>query len=327
MKQTEGGADFAVAMTTTEKQRFLDGISQDYGSYYRMLGTVNVETSECSRTADRDSIYSGIRDSVGFGQLGRMVFGVMEEWMVGELRAQAAAKREEGDEGGEMRWKCVLGTVLGQQGRHEEAVEVFERVDAISRRVLREDDKQRGTYMVNLANTYSALGRHEVALAMQESALEFRRRVLPPNHPDIGDSMNNVAITYGRLDRHEDALAMQKSALEFDRRFLPPNHPHIGQSMINLAVTYSDLGRHEDALAMQESVLEFSRRFLPPRHPHIATSLYNMSLSYELAGNAQAVECAREALSIWKAALPPSHPDVIDAAELVRRLESKFQGR
>ena len=102
MKKAEGGGDFAVAMTAAEKQRFLGGIRQDHGSYYRMLGTVNVETSECSRTEDRDSIHSGIRDSVGFGQLGRMVFGVMEEWMVKELRAQVAAKREEGDERGEM---------------------------------------------------------------------------------------------------------------------------------------------------------------------------------------------------------------------------------
>ena len=82
MKKAEGGGNFAVAMTAAERQRFLDGIRKDYGSYYNMLGSVNVETSECSRAADRESIHAGIRDSVGFGQLGRMVFGVMEEWMV-----------------------------------------------------------------------------------------------------------------------------------------------------------------------------------------------------------------------------------------------------
>ena len=231
MKKAEGGGDFAVAMTAAEKQRFLDGISDDFGSYYRMLGTVNVETSECSRTADRDSIHCGIRDSVGFGELGRMVFGVMEEWMVEELRAQAAAKREAGDEEEEMRWSCVLGNVLGEQGRHAEAVEVEERALAISRRVLSEDDEGRGAHMNNLASTYSALGRHEDALAMQESVLEFRRRVLPPNHPDIGSSMDNLALTYRDLGRHEDALAMMESVLEFRRRVLPPNHPDIGQSM------------------------------------------------------------------------------------------------
>ena len=237
VKKAEGGGEFAVAMTALEKRRFLDGISEDFGAYYNMLGRVDVARSDCSRAADRESIHAGIRDSVGFGELGRMVFGVMEEWMVGELQAQAAAKREEGDERGEMEWCLVLGTVLGQQGRSNEAVEFQETALAIGRRVLGEDDAGLGTSMNNLAATYSALGRHEDALAMQESALEFRRRVLPPNHPHIGSSMNRLANTYGALGRHEDALAMKESVLEFRRRVLPSDHPDIGRSMNDLAVT------------------------------------------------------------------------------------------
>ena len=113
VKKAEGGGEFAVAMTALEKRRFLDGISEDHGAYYNMLGRVDVARSDCSRAADRESIHAGIRDSVGFGELGRMVFGVMDEWMVGELQAQAAAKREEGDERGEIEWCLVLGAVLG----------------------------------------------------------------------------------------------------------------------------------------------------------------------------------------------------------------------
>ncbi len=104
-----------------------------------MLGSVNVETSECSRAADRESIHAGIRDSVGFGQLGRMVFGVMEGWMAEEVRAQVAAKRISGNAKAELRWITVLGAVLGQQGRHDESVEVHhERALEISRLVLSE---------------------------------------------------------------------------------------------------------------------------------------------------------------------------------------------
>jgi hypothetical protein len=36
----------------------------------------------------------------------------------------------------------------------------------------------------------------------------------------------------------------------------------------------------------------------------------------------RAVECAREALGIWRAVLPPNHQDVIDAEDNVRRLEA-----
>ena len=77
-------------MTADERARFLQGIDADHGEYYKMLGTVNVEASDCSRPADRASIHDGIRGSVGFAKLSRMVFGVLEELMEGQLRAQVA---------------------------------------------------------------------------------------------------------------------------------------------------------------------------------------------------------------------------------------------
>ena len=55
-------------------------------------------------------------------------------------------------------------------------------------------------------------------------------------------------------------------------------------------------------------------------------ALYNISFSYKRAGDmSRAMECAREALRIWQAALPPGHEDVVDAEELVRRLEQALQ--
>jgi tetratricopeptide (TPR) repeat protein len=311
VKKAEGGGRFQVAMTAQEKRRFLDGISRDLGACYNMLGRVNVERSECSRAADRESIHAGIRDSVGFGALGRMVFGVMEGWMVEELRAEVAAKQRDGDERGEMRWSCVMGSVLKDQGRREEAVEFEERALEISRRVLSEDDAGRGVCMNNLAATYSDLGRHEDALAMEESVLELCRRALPPDHPHIGTSMSNLAATYSALGRHEDALAMEESVLEFRRRVLRPDHPHISTSMSNLAATYSALGRHEDALAMEESVLELCRRALPPDHPHIGTSMSNLAATYSALGRHEdALAMEESVLEFRRRVLRPDHPHI-----------------
>ena len=76
-KREEGGGEFAVGMTAGERRRFLQGIKTKYREYYNMLGTVNAERSECSRPDDRASIHNGIRSSVGFVKLSRMVFGVL----------------------------------------------------------------------------------------------------------------------------------------------------------------------------------------------------------------------------------------------------------
>ena len=138
-RKEEGGGEFAVAMTAEERLRFLRGIESSHSEYYTMLGTVNAETSECSRPDDRLSIHDGIRSSVGFGKLSRMVFGVLEEWMEGQLRAQVASCEAAGDDAEVMEWNETLALVLSQQGRHADALEMRERVLEFRRRVLPAD--------------------------------------------------------------------------------------------------------------------------------------------------------------------------------------------
>ncbi len=126
-------------MTAQENQRFMTGIRRDHKQYYGMLGRVNAEASECSRAEDRDSIHEGIRRSVGFGKLSRMVFGVMEGWMEEQLRRQAAASAAAGDEEGAMAWNATLANILLQQGRQDEAVVIWEADLKYRRRVLPEN--------------------------------------------------------------------------------------------------------------------------------------------------------------------------------------------
>ena len=128
-----------MAMTADERARFLQGIREDPGEYYKMLGTVNAEASDCSRPSDRVSILDGIRGSVGFAKLSRMVFGVLEEWMEGQLRAQVASCEETGDDEEAMAWTTTLASVLADQGRHSDALAMRERVLEFRRRLLPEN--------------------------------------------------------------------------------------------------------------------------------------------------------------------------------------------
>jgi hypothetical protein len=143
-KKEEGGARFAVAMTAQENERFLKNTKKDFGEYYGLLGRVNAETSDCSRASDRESIHEGIRRSVGFAKLSRMVFGVIEGWMEERLRGQAAASAAAGDENQAMTWKSTLASILSNQGRHNDAVVLFEAGLKYWRRVLPENHPQIG---------------------------------------------------------------------------------------------------------------------------------------------------------------------------------------
>jgi hypothetical protein len=139
-KKEEGGGRFSVAMTAEENQRFLRGIAKDPQQYYSMLGRVNAEASDCTKATDRESIHEGIRRSVGFGKLSRMVFGVMEGWMEEQLRGQAEVHTAAGDNHNAMIWNAVVAAVLGCQGRHDEAVVLFEAVLKFQQHALSDKD-------------------------------------------------------------------------------------------------------------------------------------------------------------------------------------------
>jgi hypothetical protein len=126
-------------MTREERRRFLDGIRDDHGKYYRMLGTVNAEQSDCSRQDDRISIHAGIRDTVGFAQLSRMLFGVMEEWMEKEIRVQVAANLAAGHEMEAFDWQVTLANVLSEQGKHSDALILYEKNLEFRQRVEPQD--------------------------------------------------------------------------------------------------------------------------------------------------------------------------------------------
>jgi hypothetical protein len=92
--------------------------------------------------------------------------------------------------------------------------------------------------------------------------------------------------------------------------------------MGNLAISYSILGWHQDAIAMKEKTLEFQRRVLPENHPDISRSCLNLGLSFsEIGDSHRALKCFREALRILQVTLPPTHPHVAMAQQLVREHE------
>jgi tetratricopeptide (TPR) repeat protein len=188
-KKAEGGGRFAVAMTAQEHRRFLMNISTDVKQYYSMLGRVNAETSDCSKAEDRESIHEGIRRSVGFAKLGRMVFGVMEGWMEETLRGEVAASLAAQDTKIAMMWKTVLANVCHEQGRNVEAIELYE---SILEQKQSWDDSEGSnwilddTLLANLAVLYQAVGRHQDSLRLLEKSFEFRRRTLPEMDPELG---------------------------------------------------------------------------------------------------------------------------------------------
>lgn len=104
--------------------------------------------------------------------------------------------------------------------------------------------------------------------------------------------------------------------------------PALGTAMGNVGHAYDLVGRHQDALVFLEKTLDFLRRVLPHNHPHLGSACTNLSINLCQARDFhRAIERAREALSIYKATLPPSHPNIQKAQQLVRLIEGDLVRR
>jgi hypothetical protein len=126
-KKEKGRGEFAVAMTFNERLSFLEAII-NRGEYNKMLGTVNAETSDCSRTEDRQAIHESILINIGFGKLNRMVLGVLEVWIEEQLQSQVVDCEKAGKSAEAMKWKAVVADVLSDQGRHNGALAIKKQV-------------------------------------------------------------------------------------------------------------------------------------------------------------------------------------------------------
>ena len=99
-----------------------------FGRYVALLGRIDAEKSNCSRAEDRESIHEGIRSSVGFAKLSRMVFGVMEGWLEEQLRKHAAVSAADGNVYDCLALRSALASVLLLKGQHSDAAAMYQEI-------------------------------------------------------------------------------------------------------------------------------------------------------------------------------------------------------
>ena len=156
-KKMEESAEFAVAMTTLERHRFLGDMYVSRGSLdvHTMWFDINAEMSDCSRSEDRKSIHDGIRDGCGFVRLNRDVVGVMDEWFLGQLHLMAAIALEAKDIQMFAAWKFIAIATKFLLGKPEDGMHMldeFLKNDTVSQAIVKKTGQDSGkcahTYLV-----------------------------------------------------------------------------------------------------------------------------------------------------------------------------------
>jgi tetratricopeptide (TPR) repeat protein len=299
-------------MTVAEHARFLDqaNTGKVSGSYSSLLCSSSVESSECSRDSDRQSIHLAIQESVGFDHLNRAIVEVIEMWMFQQLSQQIETQDEE-----EINHpKAAMAAMLFDQGRYAEAIVLEEQILVYTKKMHPSGHAMIGIAMTNLAMSYRSIGRHHDALALCFEALSIYEQKLEPHHPFIGREYGNIGECYYSMRCPADCLRMQLRALQWCRQHLSPDDPQIGIALASVATAYDLSDDSELAVRWGQDAMEFQKRVLPPNHPNFAVTLSNLSIAYtKCSRHAEAISAIEEAVSLLKRVRAHNHPFLVQA--------------
>ncbi|MBA0050765.1 tetratricopeptide repeat protein [Streptomyces sp. AJS327] len=145
-----------------------------------------------------------------------------------------------------------LGIATWRQGRHTEALEIFDR----SVRAHREngDRGEEARDLCNSGSIHSLLGRDEEALRLQRRALEIDRST--GNRTGELFSVGNLGITCRRMRRYDEAMEYFEE-LHLISREVGYRHGE-GVALSGVGGVLADLGRHREAVERHRSALEIA---------------------------------------------------------------------
>jgi tetratricopeptide (TPR) repeat protein len=257
---------------------------------------------------DRAEVVRAMRVAVEGSQLkGRLLYREAEAKLRQALAIRQKALGEEHPETA-ISYNNVA-VCLDDQGRHAEALPLYQKALALRQKVLGEEHPETAISYNNVAVCLNDQGKHAEALHLHQKALALCQKVLGVQHPDTAQSYNGVAFCLNAQGKHAEALPLNQKALAIRLRALGEQHPDTAQSYNNLAGCLNDQDRHAEALPLHQKALAIWQKVLGEQHPNTATSYNNVALCLDDQGkHAEALPLHQKALAICQKVLGEQHP-------------------
>jgi serine/threonine protein kinase len=171
-------------------------------------------------------------------------------------------------------------TYLGL-GEYGEAVEVFERADAVIQKHLDPDDLASLDTRHDLAVAYRFGGRYQDAIDLYEIVRDRRSELLGPDHADTLTTRNNLAAAYRAIGRKADAIDVYERVLEKRTETLGHSHPDTLTTLNDIACAYRSVERYDDAIRLFERALAEMQK---QSHPETLMAISNLAVTYGNVG-------------------------------------------
>ncbi|KAF0713268.1 hypothetical protein As57867_004422, partial [Aphanomyces stellatus] len=162
-------ARFEVALGKAQKQEFLQDI-QDDGARERMLATIKSETSQTAVASDRENILNLMtKANVKFGDLDRMLFDVLEQWILRMVQAQIETSPTIAVKA---RWLNVQGKIFNEKAQLDNAKRCYDEAISIYRNELNCNDPKMWSVVTSAAAVEAMRGQsRDIWAPMFEEAM------------------------------------------------------------------------------------------------------------------------------------------------------------
>jgi tetratricopeptide (TPR) repeat protein/tRNA A-37 threonylcarbamoyl transferase component Bud32 len=238
---------------------------------------------------------------------------------------QVASKFDEGlreaevivDEAEALGWQPLVaeahfavGTLLGNVGRHEDAVSVLEQAlyEATS---SGHDELAASAAEALVFRLGSSLARHEEGLRYADLAKAFITRAGLEGQLLDGKLSSHVGAVRHRQGEYAEALAAYTRAMEIFIRVLGPDHPELARLHANIGVVHYTQGAYDEALEAYARAEALEQEVFGLKHPSLARTWSNIGVVHYVEGRYdQALIYYQRALAVMEAALGPEHVDL-----------------
>jgi tetratricopeptide (TPR) repeat protein/predicted Ser/Thr protein kinase len=191
-----------------------------------------------------------------------------------------------------------LGYVALQQGRYQEAKDLFQRAREMMAGALGPDHPKHAKVSHGLGLVALKMGDHATAITLLSQSLRQTQEAKGEQHPEVATRHTMLASAYRESGQLEQALEHVSKALEVRRATQGPEHPAVATALDELGTSQIALKRYDEAVKTFQEALELRRKALGEEHLDLSYSYDGIGQAMLAGGKAaQAVEPLRKALA------------------------------
>ncbi|KAF0696869.1 Aste57867_12402 [Aphanomyces stellatus] len=296
-------AQFEVAMGKTQKAAFFKDI-QDNQSFQKMLVAIKSEKSDTFLPGDRDSIVAVMHENgVGFGDLDRMLFDVLESWMIRTIEIECSDPNAALTD--KAKWLEVLANLFCDKRIKERAKACLDDALRIYRDDLHDQDPATWNILSKAAQLCQVSGDARAKWEpMFEEALARQSNLFGREHADTLTTMVRFGASVLDAGDTNVAMALFQECYAMSDRHLGRHHVVTLRAMDAIGQTLN----YQNQFALAETWLvgcyERRRHVFGEDHPRTLSSANNLGYNYTRQGKyfwaaqlyVAAYECRRRTL-------------------------------